>query len=87
VATVDDLLDHLQRLTGADRARLRHLVEEVLAYYNETAEQFVVRRHRELQREGLRNEAIFARVTEELATRRVRAPALNARRLRRIVYG
>jgi hypothetical protein len=35
----------------------------------------------------LRNEAIFARVTEELATRRVRAPALNARRLRRIVYG
>ena len=84
---MDDLLDHLERLTGAERARLRHLVGEVLAYYDETPERFVVRRHRELQREGLRNEAIFVRIAGELDGRRFRAPAISTRQLRRLVYG
>jgi hypothetical protein len=47
----------------------------------------VRRRHRELQREGLANEEIFARIGEEVTARRFRAPQLSARQLRRIVYG
>ena len=84
---MDDLLDHLERLSGAERSRLRQLVGEVLAYYDETAEDFVVRRHRELQHEGLRNDAIFERITAEMEGRRFRARAMSARQLRRVVYG
>lgn len=84
---MDDLLDHLERLSGAERSRLRQLVGEVIAYYDETLEEFVARRHRELQREGLRNEAIFGRIGAEVAGRRFRAHEPSARQLRRIVYG
>ena len=82
-----DLLDHLVRTRGLSRSEARRIVEEVVSFYGETAEAFVTRRHRELQAEGLRNRAIYARIAEELEGRRFRAPRLSERQIRRIVYG
>ena len=66
---------------------VRLLVEEVVAFLSETVDEFVRRRHRELQAAGLTNPEIFALLAEELAGRRFRAPAVSPRQLRRIVYG
>jgi hypothetical protein len=63
------------------------VVAEVLAYFSETTADYVRRRHAELQSRGLTNEQIFTRIAEELPGRRVVAPELSARQLRRIVYG
>ena len=82
-----DLLDHLVRTRGLSRSEARRIVEEVVSFYGETAEAFITRRHRELQAEGLRNRAIYARIAEELEGRRFRAPRLSERQIRRIVYG
>ena len=92
-----DLLDHLvgtrglprSEAAGSSRSRseARRIVEEVVSFYGETAEAFVTRRHRELQAEGLRNRAIYARIAAELEGRRFRAPGLSERQIRRIVYG
>ena len=81
------LLDHLVRTGGLGRSEARRMVEEVLSFYDETPEAFVIRRHRELQAEGMRNDAIFARVTAEVDGWRFRAPPLSERQIRRIVYG
>ena len=87
VVTPSSLLDHLVHTGGLGRSEARRIVEEVISFYGETPEAFVVRRHRELKAEGLRNSAIFARVAAEMDCWRFRAPRLSERQIRRIIYG
>jgi len=82
-----DLLDHLARHSALNRTDAARLVREVLAYFNETLEGFVERRHSELQRQGLANPAIFQQIAAELRWWRLSAPPLSERQIRRIVYG
>ena len=84
---VDDLVEHLATFTAMSPGTVRRLVEEVVVFLSETVEEFVRRRHRELQASGLTNPEIFSRLAEELAGLRFRAPAVSPRQLRRIVYG
>jgi hypothetical protein len=84
---LDDLLDLLERTTQLPRTVLGRVVAEVVEHHRETVEQFVRRRHRELQANGMANPEIWAVVERELATRVVAPPALTDRQLRRIVYG
>lgn len=83
----EDLVDHLVRTTPLHRGEASRVVQDVLAYFDETTELFVRRRHRELQAKGLVNAVIFERITEELPHRAVAPPELSLRQLRRIVYG
>jgi hypothetical protein len=83
----DDLVDHLMHSTPLARGEAARVVLDVLAYFDETVEEFVRRRHRELRTSGLVNEAIFQRIAEELPHRAVSPPQLSQRQLRRIVYG
>ncbi|MGF1430685.1 hypothetical protein [Kitasatospora sp. LaBMicrA B282] len=82
-----DLLAHLTRTSVLGPGEAARVVAEVLAYFSETTAEFVQRRHGELQSRGLTNDQIFQRIAEELPARRVVAPELSARQLRRIVYG
>nr|WP_153426617.1 hypothetical protein [Streptomyces alkaliphilus] len=81
------MIDHLTRTTPLGRGEAARVVLDVLAYFDETVEEYVRRRHRELQARGLRNTAIFEVVSEELRHRAVAPPELSLRQLRRIVYG
>ncbi|WP_254897614.1 hypothetical protein [Kitasatospora sp. NA04385] len=83
----EDLLAHLVRTTALSPGEAARVVAEVLAYFAESTEEYVRRRHGELQARGLTNERIFARLGGELAARRVAAPQLSVRQLRRMVYG
>ncbi|WP_408897321.1 hypothetical protein ACJ5H2_20675 [Nocardioides sp. R1-1] len=81
------LLQHVQDSTGLDAAEATRLVQDILAFHDETVEAWVRRRHAELRTYGARNDAIFARLREELRTTVVAAPDLSERQLRRIIYG
>ena len=81
------LLAYLGRTSGLTLGQLTRLVEDVLAFFDESAEEFVRRRHRELQQQGQPNSEIFPRVCQEAAQRRFRAPLYSERQIRRIVYG
>jgi hypothetical protein len=80
------LLDHLEH-SGISRGVAARVVAEVLAYFSETSEEFVRRRHRELQRGGVANARSFALIAAELAGRRVAGPPLSERQIRRVIYG
>ena len=83
----DELVGHLTRTTPLVPAVATRVVEEVVAYFNESAEGFIRRRHRELQAAGQANAEIFRRIAAELCARPVAAPELSERQIRRVVYG
>lgn len=80
-------MDHLARTTALPLPTATRVVEEVVAYFNEPAETFVRRRHRELQRSGLANAEIFDVIAAELEGRPVAAPEMSERQIRRVIYG
>lgn len=80
------LLDHLEQ-SGISRSVAARVVEEVVAYFSESSEEFVRRRHRELQRAGVTNAQSLGQIARELAARRVPGPALSERQVRRMIYG
>ncbi|MFC7583741.1 hypothetical protein ACFQYP_08190 [Nonomuraea antimicrobica] len=51
------------------------MVADVLAYFSESVEEFVRRRHGELKTRGFTNDEIFPRIAGELRGRRVAAPS------------
>ncbi len=83
----EDLVDHLARSTDLPAATVERVVADVVAYFGETVEQYVRRRHRELHARGRRNDDIWPVLLAELPGRRYRAASLTERQLRRIVYG
>jgi hypothetical protein len=82
----EELVKHVAASTGLSPGIAARVVAEVAAYFMESAHDYVRRRHRELQADRLRNDAIFTRIGAELANRPVAPPTLSARQLRRIVY-
>jgi hypothetical protein len=84
---LNELVEYLARTSRLEPQEARRVVDEVLSFLVEEPEPFVRRRHLALQRQGLANPAIFARLQAELAQRRFPAPAYTTRQLRRIIYG
>jgi hypothetical protein len=82
-----DLVDHLVRTTRLPAGIAARVVDDVVAYFGESVEAFVRRRHRELQAAGRSNAEIFDVIAAELTARPVAAPRLSVRQLRRLVYG
>jgi hypothetical protein len=83
----EELVERLTRTSALNASAASHLIEEVLAFLDEPLEQFVRRRHRELQRAGLNNPQIYQQLVTETTARRFRAPVLTTRQIRRLVYG
>ena len=84
---LEELVGHLSAGTPMPVGTARRLVDEVLAALTETVEDYVRRRHRELQGAGMANAEIFARLKREIPGRRFRVPVPSERQLRRMVYG
>lgn len=81
------LVRHVAGSTGLPPAVAERVVADVVAYFRETAEDYVRRRHGELQRRGRRNAEIWPVLLAEVAERPFGAGELTERQLRRIVYG
>jgi hypothetical protein len=81
-----DLARYLAASTGLPQPTAVRVIADVATYFSETAEDFVRRRHAELQAGQHRNDEIWPLIAAELGQRRFAAPALSERQLRRIVY-
>jgi hypothetical protein len=81
-----DLARYLAASTGLPHGTALRVIADVATYFNETIEDFVRRRHAELQRRQRKNDEIWPLIAAELKQRRFAAPGLSQRQLRRIVY-
>ena len=82
-----ELVRHVAASTGLPGPVAARVVADVVAYFSETTEEFVRRRHRELQAHEKRNAEIWTAIADELTARPVAPGPVSERRLRRIVYG
>ena len=82
-----DLARYLVASTGLPQSTAVRVIADVATYFNETIEEFVCRRHAELQQRQRKNDEIWPLIAAELGQRRFAAPGLSERQLRRIVYG
>ncbi|TDQ50096.1 hypothetical protein EV188_11092 [Actinomycetospora succinea] len=82
-----ELVRHVAASTGLPGEVAARVVADVVAFYSETTEEFVRRRHRELQARDRRNAEIWTVIADELAHRPVAPGEVSERRLRRMVYG
>src|ERR1700722_8446479 len=73
--------------TGLPQATAVRVVKDINAYYDETVEEYVRRRHTELKNKSRKNNVIWPEIAAEIAQRRFKAPDLTDRQLRRIIYG
>jgi hypothetical protein len=85
---IQPLINHLCHSSDLSAAQAQRIIDEVIAYFSETPENYVRRRHREIKQEtGLANAQIFARIEAEMTQLVFATPALTQRQIRRIIYG
>lgn len=84
---LQELTTYLSRSSRLSAAEAQRLIHEVLGFLQETPEDYVRRRHRALQAEGLSNVAIYLQLARELSVWRFRAPVYSQRQIRRMIYG
>jgi len=85
--SVAEVEQRLQSVLGLSRAQASRVVDEVLDSLELEVDQYIARRHGELQAQGENNSEIFERIAEELRALRFKAPELSARQIRRRIYG
>jgi hypothetical protein len=85
--SVSEVQQRLQSVLGLSRAQASRAVDEVLDSLALEVDEFIARRHAELQSQGESNAEIFERIAEELRALRFKAPELSARQIRRRIYG
>jgi hypothetical protein len=82
-----DLVRHVARSTGLDEATASRVVADVMAYFGQTVEEYVIARHENLKSRNRKNDDIWPLIMGELKARRFKAGELTERQLRRMVYG
>ena len=82
-----ELVRHVAQSTGLDEATAARVVADVMAYFGQTVEEYVVERHEDLKSKNRKNNDIWPEIMAELHDRRFRAPDTSERQLRRMVYG
>jgi hypothetical protein len=85
--SVSEAEQRLQSLLGLSRGQAARAVDEVLDALGLEVDEFISRRHAELQAQGESNRDIFERIACELRQLRFKAPELSARQIRRRIYG
>lgn len=86
-ASVSEAQQRLQSLLGLSRGQAARAVDEVLDSLGLEVDEFIARRHAELQAQGESNVEIFEQIARELGGLRFKAPRLSARQIRRRIYG
>jgi hypothetical protein len=66
---------------------LDKVVAELMDHWSETDRDWVLRRHRELMKEGLPARLVYGHIRAELEGRRFAPRPMSERQIRRLIYG
>ena len=81
------LKDHLRRAYGLPDPVIKQLWQDLLIFFQDDPEEYIRRRHLELQDQGLKNDEIYPLLLSEVPQTLFPGPKLSVRQIRRIIYG
>ena len=82
-----DLQNHVTQTYGIRTEEFPRLYEAFAAFFDVTLEEYVGRRHLELQKAGMRNQDIYAALLREVTDMRFAERDVTERQIRRLIYG
>lgn len=83
----NELLEHICNHSSLTPDEANRLVQEILAFYDESSGSFIRRRHHELQKSGMSNATIYEFIANELTHHRFTTEPMTIRQIRRTIYG
>jgi hypothetical protein len=78
---------HLQDLFNLNEDQVKQITDEFIAFFSETAEDYIRRRHNEMKADSMKNDEIYKILKSEISKRRFASAGLTERQIRRIIYG
>jgi len=79
--------EYLLGIADVSERDLDKLALELRHHWSENVEEYVRRRHRELQRQRIPTRVIYGLIQKELADRRFSSRPRSERQIRRLIYG
>jgi len=84
--TIIELKERLFHIIPIENIDYNKLYEEILSFFSETEENYLIRRHKELQNDGYKNNEIYPMLSEEITQRLFKGNKLTDRQIKRIIY-
>lgn len=69
-----------------DSIDFNKLYEEILSFFSEDMNDFIIRRYTELKKEGFKIKEIYSLISKEVTENLFRGKQLSERQIKRIIY-
>jgi hypothetical protein len=83
---VNELKERLSQIIPMYSVNFTKLYEELLSFFSESETDYIINRHKELQKEGYKNKEIYSIISKEVSNHLFKGKKLSDRQLKRIIY-
>ena len=84
---INELKERLFQIFSIDNSvDINKFYEELLSFFSESQNEFIIRRHKELKKEGYNNKDIFPMLVNEVKNHLFKGQLLTERQVKRIIY-
>lgn len=80
------LKEKLSALINVDNINIKKIYEVIFDIFSETNSEYLIRRHKELKKNGYKNKEIYFILKNEIQEYLFRSNKLSERQIKRIVY-
>jgi hypothetical protein len=83
---INELKERLSTIILPDSIDFNKLYEEILSFFSEDMNDFIIRRYTELKKEGFKIKEIYSLISKEVTENLFRGKQLSERQIKRIIY-
>ena len=81
-----ELKDRLSHIISIEKIDIDKLYNELLSFFSESEQNYIARRHKELQKEKYKNNEIYSILIREIKNHLFVGRKLSERQIKRIIY-
>ena len=81
-----ELKNRLSQIISIEKIDIHKLYNELLSFFSESENNYIIRRHKELHKEKYKNKEIYSLLTEEIKNHLFIGRNLSERQIKRIIY-
>ena len=81
-----ELKNRLSHIISIEKIDISKLYNELLSFFSESENNYIIRRHHELQKEKFKNKKIYSILVKEIKNHLFIGRKLSERQIKRIIY-